>query len=161
MRKIKFRGWCCNQCKWLYGDLFENMHDDDDYCIQYWDEEDGLMNDRIEYNSIGQFTGIYDINNKEIYEGDVLMQDCFFAVVKWDDKRAAFYLSDGISHQNMFGYESDGGKQKASWEVIGNIFEKRETEAKIQEIKKKQERILQKVKDRFDDLRNLHEYQLP
>lgn len=42
---------------------------------------------------IEQFTGLYDIKNKPIYENDILLnEDCGECYqVKWDDENACFY----------------------------------------------------------------------
>lgn len=50
----------------------------------------------IDPNTLGQFTGLFDRNDRAIYEGDIIHADCFpwntNYVVKWDVLGARFVL---------------------------------------------------------------------
>ncbi len=75
MREIKFRGRSSNDNKtWFSGSLVSLTDIDEAYIDHY----DGLRRviERYPVNTatVGQFTGLKDSNDKEIYEGDVL--DC-------------------------------------------------------------------------------------
>ena len=123
MRPIKFRGKSIDGKEWLYGDLVSSA-DKKRFAI--------LVNNKESYDecevapeTIGQFSGLYDCNKKEIYEGDIL---------KWSNGRSyvvkfwegMFYASveecnDGILGGFPLHALTDYEDRKC--EIVGNIFD--------------------------------------
>lgn len=68
MKEIKVKGKCMASNEWVYGDLIHKRHDRDAVMIQ---DNKGLGCD-VDAETLGQFTNLYDVNDKEIYEGDIV-----------------------------------------------------------------------------------------
>lgn len=131
MRTIKFRGLEPFSGKWVYGSLITyngliRIHN-------------GVKSETVVAGTVGQFTGLYDKNGKEIYEGDILTTDRYpfisdghpnyVAEVEWFQYDCAFTAplvlhkdstARGISVGCPTDFNEDTVKQ---FEVIGNIHE--------------------------------------
>lgn len=114
-REIKFRAQKKTSKEWIY-----------------WDILDGFSNPKqiIDESTIGQFTGLYDKNGKEIYEGDIVEVTVFckeIKIIKWRD--GVFWCEEPGSRFDchpLHEKECFAG-QSGSWpyyyKVIGNIYE--------------------------------------
>lgn len=67
-RIIKFRGYSLENKKWIFGLL--EIDRNGDCCIFYYDSLNDRFSIPVVPESIGEFTGMLDRNEKEIYEGD-------------------------------------------------------------------------------------------
>ena len=105
MRTIKFRAW---------SDFGNKMHHikDDQYLFDFLREVDGM--------ELMQFTGLYDKNGIEIYEGDVVY--CYDHPTNMETKTGDVFMEDGC--YRVRGSMIRLGDYGTVWiEVIGNIYE--------------------------------------
>lgn len=115
MREIKFRGKREDFRNWIYFDMMHHLFDDS-----------GLPPDFLQYHldikTIGQFTGLKDKNETEIYEGDIVIQNIqseYLDVSDWTQVKGVVSHTNGLwcvkgEHYPLFAFEN---------EVIGNIHE--------------------------------------
>lgn len=144
MRKIKFRGKRMDNWKWVYGNLIgEDFITEDDFGEDY-SPDYGPRDLRVfevfavAPPSIGQFTGLKDKKDKEIYEGDIMYSEFSdgssgYSLIGWNEREALFGMMDAYSYQSkqegynfaeFQNYVLIAHLQKALiCEVVGNIYD--------------------------------------
>ena len=78
MREVKFRGKCVETSKWIYGYFYRGTLalTDKPICLADCRNYVVIMKDgdlfHVKPDTLGEFTGMYDKNNNDIYTGDLL-----------------------------------------------------------------------------------------
>lgn len=129
MRTIKFRGKSEDNSEWFYGFLqkYQEKHASR-LCVcavsvRTW--KDALLYS-VKPDTVGQFTGLFDKNGKEIFEGDILCWDVNNLLYVVTFESGMFYASIKECNEGMIGgfslhqlTEYDYGK----CEIVGNIHD--------------------------------------
>lgn len=113
MRTIKFRGKSRNTEKWFYGNLYVKDSFGRTHIFA-----SGCGCSDIDPETVGQFTGLYDCDGKEIFEGDILDFDGLTAEVRFVRGVFAFLVNGNLDDELCGDCRTD-----LFAKVIGNIYE--------------------------------------
>ena len=138
-RTIKFRGKKQTNGVWVYGCLVYSNEIDASIYFQTGNGSVKTM-DWVYVNpeTVGQFTGLYDKNGKEIYDGDIIYSEFpdgskTNCLIGWNEEKSCFGLMDEYNYRSKLeGYDFprfDNAifcnflKHSKKFEVIGNIYD--------------------------------------
>jgi uncharacterized phage protein (TIGR01671 family) len=112
MREIKFRVW-----------------DNVDYMSSPFTLND-ILSRKVEFTSdckVMQFTGLFDKNGNEIYEGDIIsFEDDPHGIVKWNNKFSCFtcFEDDKLNDEGeIFDWSQLIARHQKHYVLLGNIHE--------------------------------------
>lgn len=138
MREILFRGKSVDDNEWVYGslciDAVEQLHGVDagaNAFIRFYDTETKKMKMvEVQRETVGQYTGLKDINGKKIFEGDI----CSYIDYLYSYGEAPYCEGEWFYENGQF--EITGGKKCKANDlicnnefdgcIIGNIHDKEE-----------------------------------
>ena len=137
MREIKFRGKCKDDGKFYFGNLVKICGDSFIIAPSTWEyknvdplhwkimEYEGCRYAVVVYSvynkTVVQFTGFKDIDDKEIFEGDIIQNDEYSEDIGKIINENGCWLVDWVDYDSKpcLGWLLDNTPQR----VIGNIFD--------------------------------------
>ena len=126
-REIKFRGKN-SKGTWLYGDLIHNRGDvfivPKKIVIPFAPSNNNLI---VDENTISQFTGLKDKNDKEIYEGDMFKLPISYGYATHQVRISPHHLCVEIKNITLQNWNNLNDcwwdEFKNGIEIVGNIFD--------------------------------------
>ena len=124
MREIKFRAWDKVDGIWCNYKIYDGT-------VYLMDINTGVWYERYEDFDLMEYTGIKDINNVKIFEGDIVemsKENSDFkeiGVVKFVEGRASFLLITQDNDYEYLGYDFSY-YDRIFYKVLGNIYENKE-----------------------------------
>ncbi len=119
MREILFRGKRTDNGEWVQGYIcrYGWIGKEKDYIIP--DYASALYTAEIDPETVGQYTGLTDMNGRKIFEGDTVWNsyDEDYGKVEWDNDMAKFIITFPtftVDFANVYGEEL---------EIVGNVYD--------------------------------------
>ena len=119
MREILFRGKRIANGEWVQGYIcrYGWTGKEKDYIIP--DYASALYTAEIDPETVGQYTGLTDMNGRKIFEGDTVWNsyDEDYGKVEWDNDMAKFIITFPtftVDFANVYGEEL---------EIVGNVYD--------------------------------------
>ena len=119
MREILFRCKRTDNGEWVQGYIcrYGWIGKEKDYIIP--DYASALYTAEIDPETVGQYTGLTDMNGRKIFEGDTVWNsyDEDYGKVEWDNDMAKFIITFPtftVDFANVYGEEL---------EIVGNVYD--------------------------------------
>lgn len=130
MRTIKFRGKRLDNGEWVYGYLVVDPQQRHRIYWQPFSEASSNTYHFVDPETVGQFTGLFDKDGKEIYEGDVVIYEYAINVaVRYNGGAFGYWINEQerwkafISFAGNSNFEFNRTNKSHQHEVIGNIHD--------------------------------------
>lgn len=116
MREIKFRGICEQSKKFKYGYVFRPFDIESKYMGIIPDN--GFSHSFVIKETVGQFTGLKDVQGVDIYDGDILEDE-------EHNRREVYWSSDNLAWY-CTNYFCSLSEVAGECKVIGNFYQNSE-----------------------------------